>query len=134
MTQDTGVPRQSAGVLLELAKRCEQATGPDRELDEAIQAALAGAEIEWQEYAQKNAYHCGTRWINIGEIKPYTASLDAAMELVPEGMHGQVQFGNRPGAWVGHEGTDAPDFNVAVTPALALCAAALRARAQGPTP
>jgi hypothetical protein len=57
--------------LLELASRCEKATGPDRELDLAI--ALAVGDETWAEPDRAKLY--------------YTASLDAAMSLylrVPE--------------------------------------------------
>lgn len=69
----------------------------------------------------------------LGKSWAYTASLDAAMTLVPEGHCGQVQFGKHPGAWVAALAEQHPDdFNMAVTPALGLCAAALKARALAP--
>ena len=50
-----------------LAVRCEQATGPDRELErEACLAVRNG------------------RWLSPEAVPHYTSSLDAAMQLVPE--------------------------------------------------
>lgn len=122
--------------LNELADRCERATGPDPALDEAIQAAITGAEIEWQDYKQANAYHRDGRWINIGSILAYTASLDAAMTLVPDGQDWYVTA-IRPlkGTFAGavYRGIHPKiDYAEAATPALALTAAALRARAATP--
>jgi len=115
--------------LLALADRCEQAAGPDRELD---------AEIAWMLTAQdrkrlgapdlrREIWHAGLptpAWVlfeNVSSFHPaYTASLDAAVTLVPEGW-GWMMMGNA--AKVGRlpsRGATAP---------LALCAAALRARA-----
>lgn len=104
--------------LLELAERCEQATGPDRELDYAIFKAMArkDAPNHWRP--------------NDGDF--FTASLDTALTLVPEGCVWNA--GNDTGAAWAHVWTDGPDYDGmipgsrAVTPALALCAAALRAQ------
>jgi hypothetical protein len=100
--------------LLKLAQRCEDATGPDRDLDIAILLAVMGDGKE-----------------TISAEKPYyTRSLDAAMTLVPEGHSGRCSwcdgaasvliYENATQALVG-EGT-------AATLALTLTAAALRAR------
>lgn len=98
--------------LEQLAARVEAATGPDYALEFDIARTL------------KRAAH---------PPKNYTASLDAAMSLVPEGATWELDCGteqstatvfapiaDEPG-WV----TDAPAQ--AATPALALVAAALRA-------
>jgi hypothetical protein len=93
--------------LLALADRCEQAAGPDRELDAEIARflVLTGAEdIARSRYG----------W------SYFTASLDAAVTLVPEGCGWMVMKNvAKVGRWPKR----------ASTPALALCAAALRARA-----
>lgn len=68
-------------------------------------------------------------------LPAYTSSLDAAMTLVPEGMHYLLcSFDpdteeRQPCAFVGYPRTKKSDVNVcrASTLALALCAAALRA-------
>lgn len=99
--------------LMGLAERCEQAAGPDRELDrESCLAARNG------------------RWISPTAVPAYTASLDAAMSLVPEGWRWCVDVSargdhtafveNRAGNW-------ATPYCLAATPALALTAASLRA-------
>lgn len=119
--------------LLKLAERCEAATAPDRDLDRLILKECGWLEVvsfaySWQDpqgQMQKDA------------PRP-TASLDAAMTLIDDSeiwgvskqehnpgrdyyYHASVMpFGPKP--W--HEAK-------AGTAALALCAAALRARAAG---
>jgi hypothetical protein len=108
--------------LLELASRCEAATGPERELDIAIGQAVG----TWP--AAPNTFKFPKR---------YTASLDAAMTLVPEGW-GYCIEQERPSRapeaclsppdsepW-GHGSIDAE----AATAPLAIVAAALRALAE----
>jgi hypothetical protein len=76
--------------LLELAERCEAATGPDRELS----AEIALVVHDWLHEVEGNKpLNCRLRNsfgspVYIGGVSPtmdYTASLDAAMTLVPEG-------------------------------------------------
>lgn len=138
--------------LLELAARCE-ATGADRELDAAIEKAMPCSKrfadncphaprTLWNERAA--AYH-GAR---IGDLddcseyepRAYTASLDAAMMLVPEGW--SVGIHQQDSGWVvelrrGYNTSystvvfsETRPSKRAATPALALCAASLRAIAQ----
>ena len=108
--------------LTELADRVEALAGPCREVDaEIVTIVKAGMRSPWF-------------------IAPpsFTGSLDAAMTLVPEGFNWQVGTQGTEGeaAWASVEAlTYNPDtFNGisiyvdAATPALALCAAALRAR------
>jgi len=123
--------------LLELAERCEKAIWPDRELDAAIGYAVA---------PEKASIH----------YRPvYTASIDAAMTLVPEDfILGNLRQRTRyeladalqnsvdereHREWTAyiHPQTNERTFRIgprhfhhgdAATPALALCAAALRAR------
>lgn len=109
--------------LEDLAARCEAATGPDPMLD---------YEINYTVFTRRIA------------VRKFTASLDAAMTLVPEGwvLHflqdteydnpaerrWSVSLRPRQGQWDGTpEGAEA--WTWAFTPALALTAAALRARA-----
>ena len=105
--------------LLTLADRCEQAAGPDAGLDLAIWNALS---------EMPGFKHPSPIW-----RFDVTASLDAAVTLVLEGWIyelGRGESGTRRalcrmrderGNWTG--------WIVAATAALALCAAALRARA-----
>lgn len=68
--------------ILGLAARIEALEGPDREVDEAVQCAIHGATAEMQHHG-RNAYHKNGQWISIGEVKPYTSSIDAATSLFP---------------------------------------------------
>lgn len=125
--------------LVELAERIESATEPDRELDARIEAARRGEDYDAlfvQGYAPED-------W----NAAPFTASLDAAMTLVPEGLEWLARsddcggFANVTGkdfqsiveisggeTFNRSTGLSAPSW--AATPALALCAASLKARAQ----
>lgn len=111
--------------LLALAERCEQATGPDRELDARIEAALAEADFD---ALANDGVH-----VRDWNAPAYTASIDAAMSLVPEGREWRVRWCELPdGTWasIARIGENGCGLNTsAATPALALCAAALRARA-----
>lgn len=105
--------------LLALADRVEALTGPDREVDAAIWCELNG------EMA-----------VLTPNLSYYTASLDAAMTLVPEGWGWSLYsayekyedglqpfrcaLSAMPRQHIGTNGNSAP---------LAVCAAALRARA-----
>lgn len=98
----------------ELIEALEKATGPCIMLEQEISI--------WR-YAQEG--------LPAPPIpRPYTASLDAALSLVPEGWE-WIVFG-AGGADVWHVGNDAVlhriDETYAATPAIALCIAALRAR------
>jgi hypothetical protein len=139
--------------LLRLAERVEQARGPNRELDVRIKAALFGAvplvspfNGEWC------LYRPGTTDARIGKSfeRPfrvsheswtsdrYTASLDAAMTLIPSeansaGEVWRAESYSDPGVIAPHVRASAWVSGAArvyaATPALALTAAALRARA-----
>lgn len=128
--------------LVALAQRVEQATGPDRELwdlDRAIKAALLGREyISYEDDLAKRQAATPPR---------YTTSLDAAMTLVPEGSIWEVGHKvNYPAAPREPDRANYAFVNVGLpgkvksftgksvaTPALALCAAALRSKATTPT-
>ena len=119
--------------LLALADRCEQAAGPDRVLDAEITKLfipLAATHVARSRYGWSFIIAQEFEWL---ENQPYTASLDAAVTSVPEGWIyelGRGESGTRRalcrvrderGNWTG--------WVVAATAALALCSAALRARA-----
>jgi len=105
--------------LLELAERCEKATGPDRDLDYDIHTIALGK--------APNLYGFQLPW--------FTRSLDAALTLAPERKHfgvGDCDDTKRAWAWCGRmSGMLAieEELGSAATPALALCAASLRAHA-----
>lgn len=94
--------------LHELATRAEQAEGANYALDVEIEDAIW--RMKWGKRRPKDI-----------KVQPYTASLDAAMMLVPKGC-GFAIMGN--GAKVGRH------IGASSTPALALTAAALRAMAK----
>ena len=131
--QHTSLSVGRSGELLALADRCEKATGPDRDIDCWIENRLDLAKF----VPDRPAPH-GGGWLDKRvEPKPYTASLDAAMTLVPEGC-----FWSMPGLvqplWDArinhHDGLIClPLSQPCATPALALCAAALRAQATNNT-
>lgn len=113
-------------VLLELAGRCEQAAGPDREIDRDIYALVNN-----RKKPDLCAYGDG-RLIVPTFVDAYTASLDAAMTLAG-GLGGEVTFykDGTAKAFVWQPYPMAVEAKAA-TPALALCAVALRARAETP--
>jgi len=107
--------------LLALADRCEQAAGSDRELDAEIAVALFGGNVIYDlKIKQWRRIKITSAWRMDHPLPPYTTSLDAALTLVPEGCGWMVMSSAaKVGVWPSH----------GATPALALCAAALRARA-----
>jgi len=129
----------TADALAALAGRCEAATGADRELDAAI-AEMVG----WRRYKydDKNDHSCRD---SRTPAPAYTASLDAAMSLIDNFgvlMHlSDIGADGLPLARVGCPGLDGVPIFVGIAScimtdtapcaglALALCAAAIRARA-----
>jgi hypothetical protein len=132
-----------ASALTALADRVEGASGPDRELDDAIYTAIVGGclhtpvvkmvEVEPGEREPMTVCNkCFTTAVGVPR-HCYTTSLDAALTLVPEGWF----------PWVGKNRGSTPEWSSdiraptggygveadAATSALALTAAALRARA-----
>ena len=111
----------------DLAARVEAASGPDRELDAEVALAIGWTDIS------------GAGFVGIWErpyggmikLPAFTASLDAAMMLVPEGLYPTIDFvTNR--VWLRTaEGYDAPNgvaYGFANTVPNSLAAASLRAR------
>lgn len=111
--------------LLELAERCEKAEGPDRELDEAIACLFA------------KSHPVFGKPIAMVYAKQFTASLDAALTLVPEGFRWKLGYSRHVPCVA-----EIVDYRIQMEPnlgrfvsecdnshALALVAAALRARA-----
>lgn len=110
-----------------LAVRCEQATGPDRALDELVSAATQDAVREIQSDG-RTAYHSldGGRWVSV-QVRDYTASVDAALSLVPEELTFLLQ--HRFQSW--HCEVGYGNAGNALLAPLAIAAASLRAKAQG---
>lgn len=139
--------------LRSLRERVLAATGPDRELDAEIDAALFGgrashtftgqptAELARRSYSPGTVFRHADPTFNGGVIlldetrlaAPVTGSLDAAVALCerifPEGR-GSVDFGDWSGARVVAYlwGVECPGCGLAATPALALVAACLSAK------
>lgn len=136
--------------LLELAARCGAAEGPDRELDIAIALALpvyrygeqlgrfynAGPRYEGADDQIGFVTHGESERIEPGNapdmmVPGFTASLDAAMMLVPEGWTRTVKWSVENEGYALVYDPAAPDdtsiYAIGKTEALALCAAALRA-------
>ncbi len=135
----------SSQSLLDLAARVEDAEGVDRLLDALIAAiARVGAE-DWPWAAGYPAWEASPDGrVHLEKNGPsfeapaYTASIDSAMMLVPspriEGEYVSIGVWTGPGVHAPHVRARAwvsgSERVLAATPALALCAAALRARAQ----
>jgi len=121
----------TAAELIALAARVEGLTGPCRETDGLIAKAL-NPELDWVLFDDCWGSRCPHDGIAFDMPKPFTASLDAALGLVPEGSWFPRIDRSSPSEWrvnIGHANYG-PGVNAkAPTPALALTAAALRARA-----
>jgi hypothetical protein len=140
--------------LMDLAERCEKATGADREIDREIAIALSigphGRSMppETQRYEEaypnmpadrKEHYRRAGYLRSLGSPDghfgwspvAFTASLDAAMTLVPEGWF--MMLDGEPGCILAEVALTANPSRTRVskgaTLALALTAACLRARA-----
>lgn len=132
-----------------LASRVEQAEGADRELDALIFRAIGAPmpdkfgplsiDLEWDETGTSALMAVGEMQVRFTP-PAYTGSVDAALALVPKGAGHWPQMiysgtnPNNPMAqrervelWV--KGRARPFRGHAATPALALTAASLRARA-----
>jgi hypothetical protein len=110
-----------------LSERVERLEGADREIDRAIKQAF---DHDWDYSADWDYWDpLKRKTVSRPVAKPYTASLDAAMSLVPEGMSWSVQSGGSAHVWkAGDFYADVSEYGEAATPAIALCAAALKSR------
>ena len=103
--------------LLELAEQCELAEWPDRSIDAAIVRIV------------------NPQATDLTEPPFYTRDVDAALTLVPNGLKWTVGGNVHHGYWIASVNTLKSDgepwcvgcSNATSSPALALCAAALRA-------
>jgi len=107
-------------MLDDLIARLESATGPDRMADAQIHLALSRP-------VRQCADEDGCLYEQLASIPAYTASLDAALTLMPPGRKVTIEWLRYPdqpcvsvdgGDWIGGNNL-----------ALAICIAALRARA-----
>lgn len=131
----------------ELADRCEKATGADRNLDAQIWASWQGVELLEFDCSRSNtevfSYDGALRYPDWPAAGHYTASIDDAMTLVPKGYWTTLDhfcMSDIPGKtkWrtflnrhfeIADRDYLQKSLSVALTPALSLCGAALRARA-----
>ena len=110
--------------MSELIERLEKATGPDRELDQAIVIEAPVTKAFLQDDGQGGF-----------EVLHYTASIDAALTLLPPEFWGSIQWAGtlkqNDRAWpVVEVGSGDQKIKVqAATIPLSVCLAALRARA-----
>lgn len=112
--------------LDKLIQGIERASEPDRALNAELLRQLG-----WTQDGRDAFSPDGSRALSVPD---YLGSLDAAMTLVPNGLHWSVGFdtqGNR--ALISKSGSMKVETGKAATPALALCAAALRARETTPS-
>ncbi len=125
--------------LTEIIARLEAATGPDRELDAAIDDAVRPeGHTFWcaEELPVHDVLPSGIAVVIRHELQcgRYTASVDAALTLVPEGWHWTVYDTDgteksfaaiqiEPPSY-----SSAPFCGSASIPAIALCIASLKAR------
>lgn len=140
-------PTQLAG----LADSVENLTGPDREVDAEIARAVGWQQRCWSGFGIGAPHwwldgRTGREIIGLAEghehgtLPYFTASLDAAMTLVPEGCYVQLGTDQARHSWAavtlpdGIDGDELDDalmhHGEAATPALALLTAALRSHIQ----
>ena len=127
--------------LLELATRVEGASGPDRELDGEI-AKLLAPDRDWHRFENGWGARCLDDGAAFDMAPAYTASIEVARSLVPIGVFEEIWSGTGakrssaqliyPKPAVGHRRHSI--YVVAASEPLALCAAALRARAHPQQP
>jgi hypothetical protein len=130
--------------LLALAARVEAATGADQILDAAVLLVVSPelASRPWEQVTypdRKRAFFADRSdpdGSNVVSPPAFTSSLDAAASLVPDGWDGGVYWSRRSGS-AAHLHLVADDriappatSKGAATSALALTAAAIRAKAQ----
>jgi hypothetical protein len=120
--------------LLRIAGLCEKGTGPDRHLDALIwctlnRRTLDAIDSSGFDYLNESGRVCWQDRID------YTASLDAAASLVPEGMSWRIECwrGDRPEAIARVLSDGLLVVATARSPELALSSAALKAVAASGT-
>lgn len=112
--------------LLALADRVEKLTGPSRQIDGEIYATLCGLDFP----AGDNEKGRITRQVRMDCAKFYTGSVDASATLIPEEWSWNTWSTGYARAIHPHSSRHDKEGR-AITPALALTCAALRARAHG---
>lgn len=133
--------------MSDLVARLEKATGPDRDIDELIAEAV-GYKVCSETQAYGRSWNSPSGYF-IGAAPKFTDSLDAAVTLIPEGWAWSVHVGGcyatgrllKPRAELAEavETQFGPAVGIrsqieAATPAIAICIAALKARAAQSAP
>lgn len=118
--------------MLAMAERCALAPSGNRDLDLEILRAITGKHWLWCGRTGKTVvtwpkYGCDAPGNPVCSLEEFTSSVDDAIGLIPEGRGWNLQ-GNTSIFYA----TVFGKAGQACTPALALCAAALRARAGDP--
>ena len=117
--------------LLELALACERAEGPSRELDARIAIAAAG----WTSEASGKVWRGPNKQLKLFDPPNFTGSLDIAVSLVPKWWRFTLESGPKTKNYALAQGPLTGKFAHlkrgawASGAALAICVAALRARA-----
>lgn len=122
--------------MRDLIARLEAAQGPDRELDGEIAVAVQGGEIVWKQANYTMEMYPSHRYASTNHyggfanehVPLFTASIDAALTLVPDGWSWSLYdvIGKPESVRMWRHPMDV--LTSAATPALALCIAALKAR------
>ena len=116
----------------ELIAALEKATGPDRELNKLLAPFVGLRLVEEGHPLGPCCYDQNGHGV---PLPNFTASIDAALTLVPEGMRCRflIYENGRAGAQLWWPPEDLPDAwgKAYATPALAICIAALRATERG---
>lgn len=139
--------------MKDLIEMLEKATGPDRDIDLACHILLSGRKWEFSQawLNNRDIIHTAVTdedredmevWGTLPHVRMlprYTASLDAALTLVPSGHEWRAgdDLENRS-AWASISDDVWDEANgeiiaIGKTPAIALCIAALKARAASET-
>lgn len=123
--------------LSELAHDCERLEAPNVGMDANIEFAIGNWSLvqfdAWQ-YYQMCGESANPPLTNPGDPRPFTSSIEEANKLVPEGWEVSLYWGypnSKPEAQLENQAIrdvfGVPVVGQAATPAIALCAAALRA-------
>ena len=113
----------------DLIARLEAATGASRELDAAIAEAV-GYIVRYDKADPRGTtpYYQPVPDYSWRPVPTYTASIDAALTLVPEGWDYTIYSRGEVSVHRSKSGTRTFYDAEAATPALAICIAALKAR------
>lgn len=132
----TKPPNPLAALMRDLADRCQMSPHSDRRLDAQIWCALTG-----YEYVLFDGAGCvyrdktGRRHAPDNDLPEFTSGIDTALRVVPRHHLWELKrgFECRAIVWMlecDYDDDGAPTGYSASLPALALCAAALRAHAE----